>query len=288
MEIANSMWLQANASVLPEFKQTVKEKFYAIEESVNFGTPEATDTINKWVDQQTKGKIHTLFDKPLDSLTILVLVNAMYFKGTWVKQFNVSDTSNMAFYNNGQSTGKLVPTMKIKENFLYSKDDDLKSQILELPYQGNDVSMFIVLPSKGVALNSIEKQLTYSKLNKSIGNMETSKVEVHLPKFKLEDTLKLKESLVALGVDLAFSTGANLKGISQDDALYVSQVQQKAVINVDEKGSEAAVATGAVVSTKSLPAKRDYEVFNADHPFVFFIQHKPSETILFTGRVQEF
>ncbi|XP_076318266.1 intracellular coagulation inhibitor 1-like [Tachypleus tridentatus] len=282
---ANSMVNHIDFSILDSYKTQLQEKYKAEVREADFVNEreKATQEINEWVDKKTQHKIAKLFEEPLSSDTVLVLLNAIYFKGTWLYKFNSSDTSSGTFYNKGKN-GKDTLFMHLEHEFNFTEVEDLQAKMIELPYKGKDISMFVILPHQKDGLAKLESQLTSNKLTEIIGKMRKTSVRVSLPKFKLEYEEELSPSLQALGLSKLFSPGqSDLSGISSKNNLPVSKVKHKAIIEVNEEGSEAVAVTAVVILGSSLSPS-----FIADHPFFFIIRDNRSGMILFSGRVNEF
>ncbi|XP_027583672.1 serpin B6-like isoform X2 [Pipra filicauda] len=244
--------------------------------------------INGWVEERTEGKIQNLLaEGVLDSLTRLVLVNAIYFKGNWEKQFNKERTAERPFQINKNET-KPVQMMFKKDRFNMTYIGDLQTKILELPYVGNELSMIILLPDAiqdgSTGLERLERELTYEKLIDWINPemMDSTEVRVSLPRFKLEENYDLKPILSCMGMPDAFDLGkADFSGMSSGNELVLSEVVHKSFVEVNEEGTEAAAATAAIMMMRCAMIVPD---FTADHPFLFFIRHNKSSSILFCGR----
>ncbi|KAG8009347.1 Leukocyte elastase inhibitor [Nibea albiflora] len=234
------------------------------------------------------GKIKdVLVQGVLDDMTRLVLVNAIYFKGNWNEKFKEEHTVDAQFRINKNDT-KPVKMMKMKSKFPFTEIADANLQILELPYEGKDLSMLIFLPNEmeddTTGLEKLEKELTYEKFVEWTrpDMMSENEVQVELPRFKMEEKYNLKDVLISMGMMNAFDvTMSDFSGMSPANDLVLSKVVHKAFVEVNEEGTEAAAATAAVVVNRSLVIP---VVFVADHPFLFFIRHNPTMSILFTGR----
>ncbi|XP_053102002.1 serpin B10-like [Hemicordylus capensis] len=274
-----------------EFLQSVK-KYYNIEpQTENFqeAAEEVRKEINSWVERQTEGKIQNLLTKgSIDSLTQLVLVNALYFKGNWSKTFKKEDTTDQSFRLN-KSTNKPVKMMFQHDKFNWNYIKEVKTQILELSYVNNDLSMFILLPDDisddSTGLKMLEKELTYKSLSKwtSPEEMEETDVKVYLPRTQLEDSYELKATLSSMGITDAFNTDqADFTGMSDRKNLVLSQVFHKCFVDINEEGTEAAASSVADLAGRS---DLGAVLFAADHPFLFFIRHNKTKSILFWGRV---
>ncbi|KAI9519557.1 hypothetical protein NQZ68_027738 [Dissostichus eleginoides] len=221
----------------------------------------------------------------VDCDTTLVLVNAIYFKGKWETQFKEDSTADAPFRMNKNDT-KSVKMMEQTSTFGLSSIREANCQILEMPYKGNDLSMLIFLPNdiedETTGLEKLEKELTYEKFVEWTrpDMMGKTKVKVRLPRFKMEESYGLKDILISMGMVDAFDAMmSDFSGMSQANDLFLSAVVHKAFVEVNEEGTEAAVTTGGLISTNSMPRE-----FHADHPFLFFIRHNPSMSILFAGR----
>ena len=213
----------------------------------------------------------------LNHLTKLVIVNAIYFKGEWVHAFDSTRTSNAPFYTSEARID--VSMMTMKETFKYAEDDDI--QIVQLPYKGNDLSMYIFLPN---ARDSFEHINHISSLkNLESFRFKSQELNLSLPKFKMSSEFELSSILKDMGMSMAFSSNADFSGIS-DEQVFLSSVIHKAVVSVDEKGTEAAAATAASMMRCCKPTPKEFKV---DHPFLFVIRHEPTKTILFMGRVTD-
>ncbi|XP_014404788.1 PREDICTED: leukocyte elastase inhibitor [Myotis brandtii] len=222
-------------------------------------------------------------------MTKLVLVNAIYFKENWEETFSKEATTDTPFRLNKKDT-KTVKMMYQKSTFPFGYIEDLKCRVLELPYQGRDLSMVILLPDdiedEATGLKKIEEQLTLEKLHEwtKPENLRFIKVNVHLPSFKLEESYNLNSHLVSLGIEDLFNSKADLSGMARARDLFISKIIHKSFVEVNEEGTEAAAAT-AVIGLGSLMLPETVENFVADHPFIFFIRHNPSTNILFLGRL---
>nr|XP_060630705.1 leukocyte elastase inhibitor-like [Anolis sagrei ordinatus] len=286
MNIANNLFIQNGYDFFQQYLVCIKDVYGATLESVDFfnATEEARQTINLEVEKQTQGNIKELFAPGvIGSDTVLVLANAIYFKATWEHQFDPSRTTEKDFRLN-ENESKPVQMMHQRGRFQLGLVRSINAQILCLPYVGELLSMIILLPKDIGDLEQVENSMTCETLADwtSQQNMMENHVEVYLPRFKLEDTFDLNITLQALGMtDVFDQSKADLSGMSPSQQLFLSKVIHKAYVDVNEVGTEAAAATGASVSSRSLIS---YELFLADHPFLFCIRHNPTNTILFLGK----
>ena len=287
LKTANALWAQKDFTFLDSYFSLVKQYYSGNVTNVDFvgQTEEARLTINKWVEKQTNNKIKDLIpQKALDSTTRLVLTNAIYFKGMWVKQFDKAKTLEKDFEI---SPGKTVKAMMMgltgeEAVFKYTEVEDL--QVLELPYKGEELSMLILLPKKG-STDALEATLNAQKISELRKSLAKQRVDVYLPKFKFETKYFMKDTLKELGMPTAFSMAADFSGMTGKTDLYIDKVIHQAFVEVNEEGTEAAAATAVVMALKSMPTMKIE--FNADHPFIFVIQERATGNILFLGRVSE-
>lgn len=285
LAIANALWGQERYKFEPAFIQGVQESYGALVKTINFGNAaEAKKAINDWVATATRDKIKDLIpDGVLDELTRLVLVNAIYFKGTWATKFDPKATKQAPFTLLGGKTIKAPMMIMNKPAKLgYAATDT--ADIVELPYAGDTVSMVLVVPKQKDGLPAVESALTADALTAMIGSLRPEEVLLTLPKFKLETAFELSGALKKMGMTDAFAAPpADFSGMNGGKDLAVSAVLHKAFVEVNEEGTEAAAATAVVVATKGMP--RPPTEVRADHPFLFLIRHKPTGEILFLGRL---
>ncbi len=272
LNVSNSLWPQINYTFLPGYLALTKE-FYGSEiVPVDFKTDTegARQKINGWVEEQTNDRITDLIPEGvLDTMTRLVLANAIYFKGNWARQFNPERTRPAPFKLND---GKIVdvPMMSQTGDFKLAHTENF--QALELPYKGDDLSMIVLLPT--------EPGTSILPETLSAFHFREQEVMVQLPKFKIESSFELTDTLSAMGMPLAFSNQADFSGMDDSRELYIGAVAHKAFIEVNEEGTEAAAATAVVIRTSSMPPQ-----FIANRPFLFLIRETSTGAILFIGRV---
>ncbi|PKK34296.1 heterochromatin-associated protein MENT, transcript variant X2 [Columba livia] len=290
LKSANQLYEEKTCPLLPRFLQLITNYYNAKPQAVNFKTAaeQARVLINSWVENETERKIQNLLPAgSLNSRTVLVLVNAIYFKGNWKKKFLEENTSEMPFRLSKTKT-KPVQMMFLRDTFLILHETTMKFKIIELPYVENELSMFVLLPDdihdNTTGLELVERELTYEKLAEwtKSDSMMKAEVDLYLPKLKLEENYDLKSTLSSMGIRKAFDpTQADFTGMSAKKDLFISKVIHKAFVEVSEEGTEAAAATGVLM----LRSKAPIMTFKADHPFLFFIKHNKSQTILFFGRL---
>ncbi|KAL2777941.1 serpin B10 [Daubentonia madagascariensis] len=286
LKTANGIYGEKTYPFHNKYLEDMKTYFGAEPQSVNF--VEASDQIrkeiNSWVESQTEGKILNLLPgDSVDSTTRMVLVNALYFKGTWEHPFLVQNTTEKPFRIN-KTTSKPVQMMSMKEKLQIFHIEKPQATGLQLYYESRDVSLLILLPEDISGLEQLEKAITYEKLSEwtSPDMMELYEVQLHLPKFKLEESYDLKSTLSSMGMSDAFDQSkADFSGMSLERNLYLSNVFHKAFVEINEQGTEAAAGTGNEIGLRiRLPSIE----LNVDHPFLFFIRHDKTNSILFYGR----
>ncbi|MER3417256.1 MAG: hypothetical protein C4297_13760 [Gemmataceae bacterium] len=286
LSTANALWLQEGYPFRREYVQTIAQYYRGqlFPASFTSAPEQARLRINQWVEEQTKQRIKELF-KPgtLDPDIRLVLVNAIYFKGTWAKQFDAKLTKEEVFYAEGRRPVRTPMMRLLDERWLYFEDERL--QALAMPYKGNELSMVILLPRRRDGLADLEQALTWEEWNKVYRALRSRPVQVSIPRFRLLSEFSLKDTLMELGMKSLFVPGqADLSGIDDTRKLFVSVAVHKAFVEVNEKGTEAAAATGIGVKVTSV---QPFEpaVFVADHPFLFAIVERQSGALLFMGRL---
>ncbi|CAD5935634.1 Serpin B6 [Planktothrix tepida] len=283
------LFLSAN-SLFPQIKYPFLESFLALLEKyyqvkitpVDYYNDfqAARNTINQWVAEQTQHKINELIPpNALTELTRLVLVNAVYFKGSWANPFDRDGTETKPFWLTSDREIP-VPMMNITGQFNYAQTEEV--QVLELPYRGNNFSMMILLPRERNGLMELEKNLSLNNLYQWIQPMYTQQVEVSLPRFEINFKSELSNTLAQMGVTDAFDENkANFSGMDgREHWLYIKNVFHQACIEVNEEGSEATAATAVQIEARCLPPS-----FNANHPFIFLISENNTGNIVFLGRL---
>uniref|UniRef100_A0A7C6EHF9 Serpin family protein n=1 Tax=candidate division WOR-3 bacterium TaxID=2052148 RepID=A0A7C6EHF9_UNCW3 len=287
LNIANALWIQKDYTILPAYLKIIQRYYDGYARNVDFvgATEQSRQIINKWVEEKTNQKIKDLFPPgSIDQQSRLVVTNAIYFKGRWIKQFDKSLTSEEDFWVTETKSIKVQMMKRIdpETKFNYAETDEF--QILEMAYEGGDLSMIIILPRKN-DIRTIEKELTIEKFQEWKNLLTEARVEVYLPKFTFRTRYTLTPNLSQLGMPNAFSPHCDFSGIDGTKNLYIRSVVHQAYVDVNEEGTEAAAATGVVVGITSVGPR--IPVFRADHPFIFVIQEKTTGNILFIGRVVE-
>ncbi|CAL1596614.1 unnamed protein product [Knipowitschia caucasica] len=290
LSVANRLYGEKTYQFVEDFLGGTRKHYNAELESVDFigNSEEARVMINTWVEAQTQGKITDILAKGVvDGLTKLVLVNAIYFKGNWNKQFNESSTRDYKFRINKNET-KPVKMMHQKSKFPLTYISEASCQVIDLPYKGKELSMLVFLPNDiedgSTGLEKLEEQLTYENFVEWTrpDMMDEVEVQVGFPRFKMEEKYDMKNVLTSMGMVDAFDMGkSDFSGMSPANDLFLSKVVHKAFVEVNEEGTEAAAATAAIMMLRCAmrPA-----AFIADHPFLFFIRHNATNSVLFAGR----
>ncbi len=274
LDIANALWLQEGFIPNQGYVNIARDYYDSSVDQVDF-TTNGVDIINEWVKQKTQEKIEELFPPGSRPTAKLAITNAIYFNGTWANPFNVEQTQEDLFWVTPDQS-IMTPMMQLDTTFLnYTMTENL--QILKLPYKGDKLSMIVLLPNEKHGLKSVQAMLSAEKLSEWQKALKKSKVLVIMPKFELETNYDLKPILQSLGMIDAF--GPADFSIISNSGLFISEAVHKSFVNVNEKGTEAAAATG-IIMDESGP-----QVFRADHPFLFIIQDDTTENILFIGRM---
>jgi len=241
---------------------------------------EARVTINEWVSEQTEGRIKDLIPPgAIDALTRLVLTNAIYFNAAWSRPFEEERTEDAPFYrlDGSQVT---VPMMRQVESFGYATGEGY--QAVELPYDGHELSMVILVPKEG-EFETFEAALDVQRLEAILQDLRYTQVALSMPKFEIESSFSLVDALAAMGMPVAFSDEADFSGMTGSRDLTISDVVHKAFVSVDEAGTEAAAATAVIMKLTSAPMEP--VEMRIDRPFLFAIRDLQTGALLFVGRV---
>jgi serpin B len=282
LNVVNAIWGQQGFNFLAPFLDTLAQNYGAGLRVVDFinQTEDSRVTINNWVSEQTANKITDLIPPgSVNGMTRLVLTNAVYFNAAWANQFNTSSTADGTF-NLLNSATATVPMMHESVDLKYSAGANY--QAVELPYDGNQLSMVILLPGSG-QFNSFESSLDGQTVKGIVGNLATTRVNLTMPKFQFQSSFGLKSALSSLGMGVAFSPNADFSGMDGKTDLLIQDVLHKAFVSVDENGTAAAATTGVVVGIMAVPANQTD--VNINRPFIFFIRDIPTGSIIFVGRV---
>jgi serpin B len=281
LKTANALWAQKDYPFLSEYFNITQNYYGGNVTNLDFmgDSAGARSKINAWAEDQTNGRIKNLLSENPDPTTRLILTNAIYFKGKWLMQFDKSSTREMDFWVSNNTSVKVQMMALSGQKGSYAETEDM--QILELPYEGEDLSMLILLPREK-SIDRLETSLNAEKLSELKGKLQISKVTVLLPRFRFETAYSMAEDLKELGMPTALGNEADFSGMTGAKDLYIGEVVHKAFVEVNEEGTEAAAATEVGMKTASVEISNS---FIADHPFIFIIQQKDTGNILFIGRV---
>lgn len=280
LNLANSVWIRDSFPVNPIFIKNNKRFFNARVTSLDFNrNPEAADTMNAWINDATNGLIEELIEPPININTVLFLINTIYFKGNWTVQFDRNLTSSREFH--APDGDMIVNMMKNGGNKLSYFETDTY-QAIDLSYGNGNFKMMVLLPGEGISTGQIIDNFNQKTWTDLVNSMVSTKVDLYLPKFKLEYDIKMNDVLKALGMEIAFSNEADFSGINSTSgkSLYISEVKHKSFIKVDEEGTEAAAATSVEITRKMMK-----QIMNVNRPFIIVLHDVNSKTILFVGQV---
>jgi serpin B len=282
LNIVNALWGQEGYTFLPGFLDLLAENYGAGLRLLDFeGDPESSRVaINDWVEDQTEGRIEDLIRRGLiNELTRLVLTNAIYFNAAWSEPFDPERTEDGQFHllDGGEAT---VSMMRHTTSYGYAEGPGF--QAVELPYDGRELSMVILLPAEG-GFDAFEDALDAGQVDGILGALGRQEVALTMPKFEIESDLDLGQVLAEMGMPDAFSMAADFSGMDGTDLLFIKEVVHKAFVAVDEAGTEAAAATAVIMQLKGMPGQ-PVEV-TVDRPFLFLIRDIETGAILFVGRI---
>ncbi|PSN16251.1 proteinase inhibitor I4 serpin, partial [filamentous cyanobacterium CCT1] len=281
LEIANSLWVNEDLPVRADYIERMQADYSAEVAALNFGLPAAADRINDWVKAQTRDRIPTIVDDlPADQL--LVLVNAIYFKGSWSEAFDPAQTRDRPFT---LATGDTIqhPLMAQAGNYLHLENDQF--QAVSLPYGSGSLSFEVILPAPDTDLAELSAQLTPENWETWMSQMRSRPGEIQLPKFQFEYEADLIPALEALGMGIAFTEGqADFSGLTELEA-FINQVRHKTFIEVNEEGTEAAASTAIGIMPTSIQMPQEPFAMVVDRPFVAAIRDRNTGTLLFVGAI---
>ena len=286
--IANRLFAAKDYEILESYVRNTQDYYNAPTERLDFINKgeQSRQYINEWVETKTHDKIKDFF-KPgvLNAATVVVLVNAIYFKADWYKEFD-KELTRKEMFTNYLGDAIEVDMMSMTSHFLYGESSDLHAKVLQIFYDGDKTSMVLMLPREGHTLADVINKLDNNKLKETLQSLRTNEVIVKLPRFEITQDINLKPVLQHMGIRDAFdSESADLSRINGKKNLVVSEAIHKAFIKVDETGTEAAAATGIGVVATSAGGRRELPEFIADQPFLFMIRHVETESTLFIGRM---
>jgi serine protease inhibitor len=280
MEIANSIWIRQGFPVLPAFTDVNREYFDAAVRNLDFNSADAPGVMNGWISEKTHGRIGEMI-KTIDPATVMFLINAVYFKGTWSVEFDPSSTGDDEFI---RADGVRIPCRMMHRKSTQRYFETETFQAVDLPYGNGHFSMTLFLPRPESSVEAFVASLSDAHWEDWKDRPVDREITLEMPKFKAEYEVQLKDALSSLGMDAAFDpTRADFSGINPDYGLFISSVKHKAFVEVDEKGTEAAAATVVEVGYTSIG---DEVIMRVNRPFAFVIREKTSDAILFMGKIE--
>lgn len=286
LDIANSLWARQDVPFSDDFLNLNKNYYDAEIESLDLQSDSAVKTINNWVKDNTNGKITEIIKPPISPQTILLLLNAIYFKGSWSERFEESETEDMEF-TKGDGSKEETPMMHNMGNFEYLENDLF--QAVRLPYGGGNMAMYVFLPKDVDGLQEFIESLNAEEWSSWLSGFAEMEGDLRLPRFKIEYEKTLNDALAALGMGVAFTDQADFSKMivpgKMTDPVRIKTVKQKTYVDVNEEGTEAAAVTSVEMELTAVPEPGEKFEMTVDHPFYFVIRDDPSGTILFTGSI---
>ena len=280
INIANCMAVNKNVSLKEGFRNAMTDLYSANVESMDFGSGSTLKHINDWCSTQTKGMIPKIIDQ-LDANATSVIMNAIYFNGTWKSKFDKKDTNVEAFRGYTRDI-KRVPMMHQNAKFYYTTTNDYAA--VNLPYGNGTYSMTVILPNEGKSVSETMASLDAKKFAEIGNSMDQCIVDLKLPRFSIETSTQLNKPLSELGAPSIFNPGAADFSNISSTPMFVSAMLQKAKIEVSETGTKAAAVTAGIMLMSALPDKEPRHVqFYANRPFIYAITERNSGAIYFIG-----
>lgn len=285
--LANSLWMREGMEFQEDFIKRIEEYYFASVRELDFDSPEAADIMNEWVSDRTEGLIDDIIEPPIDPLSFLFLINAVYFQGDWTTAFDEEDTREDDFYMpGGEATA--VPFMYRSDDLEYLKKDDFQS--VRLPYGEEErMAMYVFLPEEGHSLVEFVREFDQENWRKWRNKFRKTGGDLYLPRFTMEYGKTLNDALKALGMEIAFDAERadffEMVAWENDPRAFISEVKHKSFIEVNEKGTEAAAATSVEMELTSAPV--DTFEMKVNRPFFFFIHDEVTDAILFAGTVAD-
>ncbi|XP_065310629.1 iripin-2-like [Dermacentor albipictus] len=287
LDVANMVLAQNGLPVTDNYKQQLRDVFDAELRLADFANegPSVAAEVNAWVRDKTRGKISGILPEGQPLNIILFILNAVFFKGTWVTKFDVADTVNKPFFNLG-TTEVSKPAMHLSTRLSHTRIDALHASAVEIPYQGGKFSMVVVLPDTPTGLRALREGLSVAILEELGRNLHRKDVVLRLPKFEMSLTYNLVPAMQALGLNAVFGSSADFSGITEGTPVHISDAVHKAAVEVNEEGTVAAAVTGLhIVAASSLNAPPPPVLFTVDRPFLYYIRDQNTNRILFIGEV---
>jgi serine protease inhibitor len=281
MDIANSVWTEDRITPKQSFIDILEDYYSAESKAFSITDPAAPGKINEWIEENTNGLIKEMIDK-LEDNTVMLIINAIYFKGKWKLEFDEKNTEQKPFYKTGGNSSD-VPMMNQKEDFkIYDGDGFM---LAEFPYGQGNFAMDILLPDANDGVSALLPSLTDAAFSGWLRQMGTRETNVFIPRFKYGFKKKLKDILTDMGMGIAFTEFADFTNITENPPLLINDVTHQAFIETNEEGTEAAAATVVDIGLTSMP--QEPLVFKADHPFIYIIRETTTNSIIFMGVVAD-
>jgi len=281
LEIANAIYYRKDFTVENNFVNTNRKYYDASVSALDFNSPSAVTSINNWVADKTHNKIKTILDR-ITPNHVMFLLNAIYFKGTWTKEFNVKSTANLPFYLNVNDY-QLTETMQRNDTLPYLSNNLFSA--VQLSYGKGNYNMYVILPNADKTLSEIVQKMDAGSWNTWSESFNVTKnVDIKIPKLKYGYEIELNDVLTAMGMGIAFTGKADFTGINREGGLNIDYVKHKSFIEVNEEGTEAAAVT--IVAIEKMMIDPEKIVFNVNRPYLYIITEKSTGAVLFLGTVK--
>lgn len=277
---ANAVWIDDDFSPRNRYVDLLSKEFDAFLDVESFADPATVRAINNWCSEHTDGKIKGIIDR-LDPSDVMVLVNALYFNAPWEYEFEPGQTTDQMFH--GVTGESEVRMMSRKGYYMYAEHQGF--QMIQLPYQGLEYAMYVVLPPSGTDIDGLLTHMDASAYNAAMDMLSQREVRFMMPEFKVETSMLLNQALQGMGIRTAFSSAADFSGIAEMGPLVLGLVKQKCYMDVSEKGTEAAAVTSAQIRLTSARPVKDVPVMKVDRPFFFVIADSDNDKVLFAGKI---
>lgn len=277
---ANAVWIDDDFSPRNRYVSLLEKDFDAFLDVESFADPATVHAINNWCSEHTNGKITGIIDR-LNPGNVMVLVNALYFNAPWEVEFDPRQTVTQIF--NGVTKDSEVKMMHRKGYYMYAEYQGF--QMIQLPYEGLEYAMYVILPPAGADIDKLLSRMDASAYQAALDMLTQREVRLQMPKFKAETSMLLNKSLQNMGIRTAFTPAADFSGIAEMGPLVLDLVKQKCYMDVSEGGTEAAAVTSAQISLTSARPVKDVPVMRVDRPFCFVIADEENKKVLFAGKI---
>lgn len=277
---ANSVWIDNDFSPRNRYVSLLEKDFDAFLDVADFADPATVHEINNWCSENTNGKITEILDR-LGAGNVMVLVNALYFNAPWEHAFDPALTSVQPF--NGFSGKSEVKMMGNKGYYMFAEHQGF--QMIQIPYQGLEYAMYVILPPEGADMDRLLSKADESMFRSAMDALQQQEVRLFMPRFKVETSMLLNKPLQNMGIETAFTSAADFSGIAEMGSLALDQVKQKCYVDVSEKGTEAAAVTSVQIKLTAARPVVKTPVMKVDRPFFYFIADGECNRILFAGKI---